>query len=143
MLSNSRILAQGKIADNIVFLTQVDSTYVLVLGTTFIQKGIFSKKTTFKVLDQKILTAEEALLALEQIKNLQKGEVSSKLLSAPQLPGEVSPYIEDSIVLLLETSKEAPLHQPEKKKTAPTLSPYYPTKEIFLASQMTCAPNMY
>ncbi len=131
MLSNSRILAQGIFGTHTVVLLQADSTYLLVLGT-------YTKKNSFSVIDQRILTREEALQALEYIHAQKRnGEhVACALLQTPES------NIEESVILL-ETKSEEKKATPYTTKTKVVVSPYFPTKEIFLATQMTCAPNMY
>lgn len=131
MLSNSRILAQGIFGTHTVVLLQADSTYLLVLGT-------YTKKNSFAVVDQRVLTREEALQALEYIHAQKRhGEHAvCAFLQAPESNTEES-------VFLLETKSEEKKVTPRTTKTKVVVSPYFPTKKIFLATQMTCAPNMY
>lgn len=156
MLSNSRILAKTTQGQNTVILTQADSAYVLILGTYINTKSRnpFSKKVTqtFKVIAEKIIGREEALLALEQINRLARTEskVTNKQtgilsLSAPAIaPATATRKTaenSEATILLLETSKASASTKKTAKPATPVASPYYPVLEIFLASQMTCAPN--
>lgn len=132
MLSNSRILAQGIFGTNTVILLQADSSYLLILGT-------YAKKNIFTVLDQRTLSREEALQALEYIHTLKSHKTSAActlLLDTPE--DTYAP-----VVFLLETKKVESATHTVSGHYVQTVSPYFPTKEIFLASQMTCAPNAY
>ncbi len=131
MLSNSRILAQGIFGTNTVILLQADSSYLLVLGT-------YAKKT-FTVLDQRVLTREEALQALEYIHTLK----SHKEAPACTLLLDTPVVSNTPVVFLLDTKKAEKETETRATRTKVVVSPYFPTKEIFLATQMTCAPNMY
>ncbi len=155
MLTNSRILAQTIYGKNSVILAQVDSLYILVLGTAV--RSFFSKKTTFKILQQKVLNREEALLALEQINKLSRTKNTTgntALLTEPTAHATGLSIVEttthtvvhsavhtEESLFLLGTSKVEIPETPVVSTYAPIVSPYYGEKEIFLASQMTCAPN--
>lgn len=155
MLSNSRILAKTTQGQNTVILAQADSAYVLILGTYIDTKSRnpFSKKVTkaFKVLAEKHISREEALLALEQINRLARTEskankqTATLALSAPAIASAPVEHMAsenyEATILLLETSRASTETKKTPKPAAPVASPYYPVLEIFLASQMTCAPN--
>ncbi len=164
MLSNSRILAQTTDGQNTVILAQADSSYVLVLGTFIYtkSKNLFSKKTTksFTVVAEKYISREEALLALEQISRLTRknsnqnsnnetrlalsaATIAAPAISAVNTKDQVEFTQASQAILLLETAKEVVSSEQSTKPEAPVISPYYPTKDIFLASQMTCAPNLH
>lgn len=139
MLSNSRILAQTTLGKNTVILSQVDSTYVLILAATV--TSVFTRKTSLKVLNQKVLSREEALLALEHIHAVSKSkETINKTLF---LGTSATVFETGTSILLLETSTKVTVEAPRVTHASHTPSPYYGKLEIFLTSQMTCAPNMF
>jgi hypothetical protein len=153
MLSNSRILAKKTQGKNTVLLVQANSSYVLILGTytNNIIQTFFSKKinSTFTVLAERYINREEALLALEYMNRGSRSRTTAQKdvleLSAPQIntktPVRHQPTVSDLSILLLETSKVSNITKEKEELEKPIVSPYFPTLDIFLSSQMTCAPN--
>jgi hypothetical protein len=121
MLTTQNIIAHKKIGKNLVWLTQVESLYFLVFAQ--IVKG-----TSIKILAEKKLSHAEMVLAYQQL--------THQTLSLS------SGTYESSEILLLEAPQTESVNSKLKETFNKVLSPYFPTKEIFLSSQMTGAPNM-
>lgn len=139
MLSNDKILAHKRNGNSAVFLTQADSSFFLIFARLVGGK----KGMTIKVLAKKELSPEEAEIAL---KKLTEGAPVAYLAPASLSPApfstSTSTVAQPCEALLLENPKSDDiLYTKEIKALKPTLSPYFPTKEIFLTHQMTCAPN--
>ncbi len=126
MLTTNKIIAHKKVGKNLVWLTQVESSYYLVFAQ--IVQG--RKVSTFKIVAQKELSHEEMLVVYQQL--------TYKTLSLSS-----GASYDASEILLLETSKVKECVSECKKTYVSVTSPYYPTKEIFLSSQMTGAPNVF
>ncbi len=134
MLSNDKILAYKRNGNSVVFLTQADSSFFLIFARLVGGKG----GMTVKVLAKKELSPEEAEIALVK---LQEGSPVAYLSPVLSSAG-ASQDIQDCEALLLENPKtDAIPYVKEVKALKPTLSPYFPTKEIFLTQQKTRGPD--
>lgn len=125
-LSNDKILAHKRNGNHLVLLTQEAGSFFLIFARV-IGKGDLN----IKILAKKELSFEEAEIALMRL-----------LESAPvaQLEGSTASDIGE-VILLEDTSAKIPDTAEVVETHELIVSPYFPTKEIFLSHQMTCAPN--
>ncbi len=128
MLSNDKILAHKRNGDSVVFLTQADSSFFLIFARLVGGK----KGMTIKVLAKKELSPEEAEIAL---KKLTEGSPVAYLTTS------VSSIAPCEAILLENPKSDDISYTKETKALKPTLSPYFPTKEIFLTKQKTRGPD--
>jgi hypothetical protein len=121
MLTTNNIIAHKKVGKNLVWITQVDSSYFLIFAQVV-------KNSSIKILAEKKISYEEMLVIYQQL--------TSKILA---LGTGVQQSTE---IFLLEAPKTEEIYVKEKESFVRVVSPYYPTKEIFLSTQMTGAPNV-
>ncbi len=121
MLTTHNIIAHKKVGKNLVWIAQVESSYFLVFAQVV-------KNASIKILAEKKLSYEEMLVVYQQLtsKTLALGTTSKE-------PAEV---------FLLEAPRTEEVYTKEKESFVRVVSPYFPTKEIFLSTQMTGAPNV-
>lgn len=150
MLTTDKILAHKAHGKNLILLTQVESSYFFVVAQVVKSKSLFSRKNakgTLKAIFQKQVSEAEALAIFNEL----SGSAASAASSQPLLLADVSAtsggkaHVSDissdeAVTLLLEgsiqkTETEAPTTKPQ-----PVVSPYFPTKDIFLSVQKTRAP---
>ena len=121
MLTTNNIIAHKKVGKNLVWIAQVESSYFLVFAQVV-------KGSSIKILAEKKLSYEEMLVVYQQL--------TSKTLV-------LSTTVKQSTeIFLLEAPKTEEVYVKEKESFVKVVSPYFPTKEIFLSTQMTGAPNI-
>lgn len=125
-LTTSRILAHKRSGNVLAYLTQVGEAFFLTFGEVVNgRSGI-----EFKLIAEKNLTAEQAHDVLINIFNVSGTNTTAKTSAAP---------ISDEPILL-EVTKVLNTYE-EPADVYSIESPYFSTKEIFLSTQMTGAPN--
>jgi hypothetical protein len=125
-LSTTRTIASKRYGNNVVFLAQSDSAFYL----SFVEIVTDKNGPRLKLLAQKTLTAEEAHAVLISIFNqTDAGTTTAASVSDAQ-----------SDILLLEIAlPEVIFDIPADIDSVE--SPYFQTKDFFLSSQKTNAPN--
>lgn len=142
MLTTDKILAHKTHGKNLIMLTQVESSYFFVVAQVVKARSLFSKKSatgTLKTIFQKQVSEAEAAAIFNELTGVNSSPTTSGVLllsSATQTPQNSV----QEITLLLEgavqkTETSTPVERPQ-----PIISPYYPTKDIFLSVQKTRAP---
>lgn len=126
-LSNDKILAHKRNGNHLVLLTQEAGSFFLIFA-----RVIGEGDLNIKILAKKELSFEEAEIALMKL-----------LESAPvaQLEGSTASDIGE-VILLEDTSAKIPEPAEVFETYEPIVSPYFPTKEIFLAQQKTRGPDL-
>lgn len=138
MITTDKILIHKSDGKNLVLLRQVGSSYFLVLAEIKKhqhtvsghnrQLGFFGRNSypAINVLAEREVTKEEAFAIYTQIaQSVQEPVAASK-----------------EILLTSTKTSESAKSVIEKETPTPLVSPYFPTKEIFLSSQPTRAPAM-
>ena len=121
MLTTNNIIAHKKVGKNLVWIAQVESSYFLVFAQIV-------KNSSIKILAEKKLSYEEMLVVYQQL--------TSKTLALETATKQ------STEIFLLEAPKTEEVYVKEKESFVKVVSPYFPTKEIFLSTQMTGAPNI-
>lgn len=140
MLTTDKILAHKVNGKNLILLTQVEQAYFVVIGQ--VSRG-FLRKASFKVLAQKQISYAEAVELYARLTGssycssvhatlLPEATTTDKATTAKDLVSEI---------LLLEQPVQRTTPRVVVATERPAPSPYFPTKDIFLASQKTRAPS--
>lgn len=147
MLTNDKILAHKAHGKNLILLTQVESSYFFVVAQVVTAKSIFSRKNSrgqLKAIFQKQVSETEALAIFNEITGAKATEASTTngplLLSENSTVAKATLSSDEAIILLLEGKTQKIEVAPEVSKPQPIVSPYFPTKDIFLSVQKTRAP---
>lgn len=148
MITTDKILAHKVHGKNLILLKQVASSYFVVLAqVTKTKKSIFralsgidSQASSVKILAQREVSIEEAQVIFAAFAEAGKAPTSVPVVLA--LSGDTTPADQtiSSDVLLLAGSSAEEKPAPQKAALKPTVSPYFPTKDIFLSVQKTRAP---
>ncbi|MCF7865100.1 MAG: hypothetical protein K9M11_01155 [Candidatus Pacebacteria bacterium] len=154
MITTDKILAHKVHGKSLILLKQVGNSYfVLLAQVTRVKKGLFSAFTTLgsfspdsslKILAQREISTEEAQAIYTAFTSTPTDNATSSNTQTTvlALSGSTTPVDQtiNSDVLLLagSTADEKPVTQ--KVAFKPTVSPYFPTKDIFLSVQKTRAP---
>lgn len=139
-LTNDKILAHKVHGKNLIFLTQVESSYFLVVSQ--IVGSYFSKKKTLKTIFQKQLSKSEARAIFAELTGKNQNEIF--LLTAAIVGGDensTAHIAAADIVFLLENPKQEIVVTKTTVIQRPIPSPFFKTKEIFLSAQKTRAPS--
>ncbi len=146
MLTTDKIIAHKTSGKNLVLLTQVESSYFLVL--TQIISGKKGARGSLKTIFQKQLSQAEAFAIFTELSGLgvQNSTASNSssysngtLLLSEQTASSTTSSTEQ-IVLLLEGSVQSDTVETPQATFKVVVSPYFPTKDIFLSVQKTRAP---
>ncbi len=147
MLTTDKILAHKTHGKNLILLTQVESSYFFVVAQVVATKSIFSRKNSrgqLKAIFQRQLSESEAFAIFNELTGTHT--TSHNTTPEPLLLSDDTKAIEttlsnnEAIVLLLEGKTEKIEIVLESTQPQPVVSPYFPTKEIFLSVQKTRAP---
>lgn len=155
MLTTDKILAHKAHGKNLILLTQVESSYFLVVAHVVKTKSFFSRKNssttgTLKTIFQKQVSEAEALAIFNELSGAASNSTTnstnkplliantSAVTTAKSSPAHISS--DEAVTLLLTgTVQKVEVAKPSKKPR-PANSPYFPTKDIFLSVQKTRAP---
>jgi hypothetical protein len=153
MITTSTVLAYKIERNQIVLLSRVGTGYFLTFGnlkndgsndrfTDTTATGI--ENLNFSVIFKKEIHERVAYSIYIQLQNT--ANTADKNNNCKLLAGEIiestetaNPYTE---VLFLGQSKTDKTNETPVKTSGPIPSPYFKTRDIFLATQMTCAPNL-
>ena len=150
MLTTDKILAHKTHGKNLILLTQVESSYFFVVAHIVQSKSFFARKdskATLKTIFQKQVSEAEALAIFNELSGATANPSANKILliadtssasSVAQATADISSN--EAVTLLLEGSVQKTEVQTPDNKPQPVVSPYFPTKDIFLSVQMTRAP---
>lgn len=148
MITTSTVLAYKIERNQIVLLSRVGAGYFLTFGNLkapYTQNSLTLQEVgnlDFSVIFKKEVSERVAYSIYLQLQNTNTADrdTNCKLLT-----GEVSNSSESAApcadVLFLGQSKTEKTDETPVKTSEPIPSPYFKTKDIFLATQMTCAPN--
>jgi hypothetical protein len=144
MLTTDKILAHKTHGKNLILLTQVESSYFFVVAQVIQTKSLFSRKNskgTLKTIFQKQVSEIEALAIFNElsgVKTNQTGDENNKPLLLASTNTTISST--EAVTLLLEGTVQKTDTKTPENKPQPVVSPYFPTKDIFLSVQKTRAP---
>ncbi len=156
MLTTDKILAHKTHGKNLILLTQVESSYFFVVAHVVQSKSFFTRKNskstkgTLKTIFQKQVSETEALAIFNELSGVSSNSSTSGT-NEPLLIANTSSVVStrhsstgitsaEAVTLLLEGSvQKSEIKVPENKPQL-VVSPYFPTKDIFLSVQKTRAP---
>lgn len=145
MLTTDKILTHKVHGKNLILLTQVESSYFFVVAQIVKTKSLFSKKTaknaggTLKTIFKEQVSEAEALAIFNELTGAhQPSETSSALLLPTST--QIANTSSQEIILLLEGTVQKSEAKAPAEKPRTVVSPYFPTKDIFLSVQKTRAP---
>jgi len=156
MLTTDKILAHKTHGKNLILLTQVKSSYFFVVAHVVQSKSFFARKNskgakgTLKTIFQKQVSEAEALAIFNELSgfasNPSTNSADETLLIANTGTAISTRHSSTGItsaeavtLLLVGTVQKTEVKTPESKPQ-PVVSPYFPTKDIFLSVQKTRAP---
>lgn len=147
MLTTDKILAHKTHGKNLILLTQVESSYFFVVAQVIQTKSLFSRKNskgakgTLKTVFQKQVSEQEALAIFAELSGTKTTHTTSEN-NAPLLLASADTTISstEAVTLLLEGAVQKTDTKTPATKPQPVVSPYFPTKDIFLSVQKTRAP---
>lgn len=156
MLTTDKILAHKTHGKNLILLTQVESSYFFVVAHVVQSKSFFTRKNsksvkgTLKTIFQKQVSETEALAIFNELSGVVSNS-STNNTNEPLLIANTSSVVlskhsstgissTEAVTLLLEgTVQKSEIKVPDNKPQL-VVSPYFPTKDIFLSVQKTRAP---
>jgi len=146
MLTTNKILAHKRSGKNLVLLTQVETSFFLVFAHVVSAR----KTSSLKVLAERELSHEEMLAVYMQMTERRSFPKALSLSGAPLSEPHASrgavasaaATYDASAILLLETPKAQAAPTSADPVARPIISPYFPTKDIFLSIQKTRGPNL-
>ncbi len=156
MLTTDKILAHKTHGKNLILLTQVESSYFFVVAHVVQSKSFFTRKNsksskgTLKTIFQKQVSEVEALVIFNELSGVASNS-STNSTNEPLLIANTSTTIstrhsstgitsDEAVTLLLEGTVQKTDTKTPATKPQPVVSPYFPTKDIFLSVQKTRAP---
>lgn len=144
MLTTDKILAHKTHGKNLILLTQVESSYFFVVAQVIQTKSLFSRKNskgTLKTVFQKQVSELEALAIFAELSGTKTAHTASEN-NAPLLLASANTTISsaEAVTILLEGTVQKTDTKIPATKPQPVVSPYFPTKDIFLSVQKTRAP---
>jgi hypothetical protein len=142
MLTTDKILAHKTHGRNLILLTQIESSYFFVVAQVVKTKSLFSKKTsnsTLKAIFQKQVSEVEAAAIFNELTRMSHSTNSSGILLLSSTTKSSNASAQE-ITLLLAGTVQKTETTTSTERSQPIVSPYYPTKDIFLSVQKTRAP---
>lgn len=156
MLTTDKILAHKTHGKNLILLTQVESSYFFVVAHVVQSKSFFARKNskaskgTLKTIFQKQVSETEALAIFNELSGVASNS-STDSTNKPLLIANTSSAIsskhsstgissDEAVTLLLAGTVQKTDTKTPATKPQPVVSPYFPTKDIFLSVQKTRAP---
>lgn len=144
MLTTDKILAHKTHGKNLILLTQVEFSYFFVVAQVIQTKSLFSRKNskgTLKTIFQKQVSELEALAIFAELSGTKTAHTTNEN-NAPLLLASANTTISstEAVTLLLEGVAQKTDTKTPATKPQPAVSPYFPTKDIFLSVQKTRAP---
>lgn len=144
MLTTDKILAHKTHGKNLILLTQVESSYFFVVAQVVHTKSLFSRKNSkgvLKTIFQKQVSEIEALAIFNELSGVKTNKADGEN-NEPLLLASANTTISstEAVTLLLEGTVQKTDTKTPESKPQPVVSPYFPTKDIFLSVQKTRAP---
>jgi isocitrate dehydrogenase kinase/phosphatase len=152
MLTTDKILAHKTHGKNLILLTQVGSSFFFVVAHVVQSKSFFSRKSStsrksLKTIFQRQVSEVEALAIFKELSGINTyAQPSTELLLSDANSVAAHTYStnnitsDEAVTLLLVGATQKSEIETTDSKPKPVVSPYFPTKDIFLSVQKTRAP---